>query len=63
MEAKKEQWQRLCEQIAVEQDPTRFTALVDELNKLLDEKERRLSIQREPAKAFRENPKDGSAKT
>src|SRR5690242_18212682 len=41
MQAHKEKWQWLCEQIAVEQDPTRLIALVDELNKLLDEKEER----------------------
>jgi hypothetical protein len=48
MQAQKEKWQRLCEQITVEQDPTRFTTLVDELNKLLEEKERRLDQLREP---------------
>lgn len=49
MQAHKEQWQQLCEQIAVEQDPTRFMALVDELNKLLEQKERRLDAQRRTA--------------
>jgi hypothetical protein len=48
MQAHKEQWQQLCEQIAIEQDPTRFTTLVDELNKLLEEKERRLDQLCEP---------------
>jgi len=43
MQAHKEKWQRLCELIVVEQDPTRFTTLVNELNKLLEEKERRLT--------------------
>jgi len=47
MQAHKEEWKRLCEQIAVEQDPTRFMKLVDELNRLLEEKERRLDAQRE----------------
>ena len=47
MQAHKERWKLLCEQIAVEQDPKRFTALVNELNKLLEEKERRLDQQRE----------------
>lgn len=47
MQAHKEKWQRLCEEIAIEQDPARFTNLVDELNKLLEEKERRLQQQRE----------------
>ena len=48
MQGHKEQWQWLCEQILVEQDPKRFMALVDELNKLLEEKERRLDQRREP---------------
>jgi hypothetical protein len=51
MQAQKEKWQLLCEQIAVEQDPTRFMQLVHELNKLLEEKERRLNQQREPDRA------------
>lgn len=55
MQARKEQWQPLCEQIALQQDPTRFTTLVDELNKLLEEKERRLdqrrALSRLPGKA------------
>jgi len=51
MQDHKEQWQRMCEQIAVEQDATRFAALVDELNKLLEQKERRLSSLREPRHA------------
>ena len=51
MQAHKEKWQRLCEQIAVEQDPARFSTLVDELNRLLEEKERRLDQQREPDRA------------
>lgn len=48
MQAHKERWRWLCEQIAVEQDPTRFTILVEELNKLLEEKGRRLNPHREP---------------
>ena len=54
MRAHKEHWKELCEQIAIEQDPTRFMALVDELNKLLEEKERRLNSECEP---------DGAVKT
>lgn len=48
MQAQIERWKQVCEQIAVEQDPTRFTNLVDELNRLLEEKERRLAAQGEP---------------
>jgi hypothetical protein len=51
MQAHKEKWQWLCEQIAVEQDPTRLIALVDELNKLLEEKERRLDVRSEQDRA------------
>ena len=50
MQAQKEKWQRLCEQIAVEQDPTRFMNFVNELNKLLEEKERRLDQLRKPVR-------------
>lgn len=51
MQAQQERWKQLCEQIAVEQDPAHFSALVDELNKLLEEKERRLDQLREPNRA------------
>lgn len=51
MQAHKEQWQRLCEQIVVEQDPTQLKTLVDELNKLLEEIERRPDSQCEPDRA------------
>ncbi len=51
MQDHKERWQRLCEQIAIEQDPTLFMSLVDELNKLLEEKERRLNTYREPGRS------------
>jgi hypothetical protein len=54
MQAQKEKWQRLCELIAVEQDPTRFMNLVNALNKLLEEKERRLDQQREPDRMLSE---------
>jgi len=54
MQAHKERWKLLCEQIAVEQDPKRFMALVSELNKLLEEKERRLDQQREPDRMLSE---------
>ncbi len=53
MEEQIERWKQLCEQIAVEQDPARFTSLVRELITLLDEKERRLEAQREPHRAVR----------
>ena len=52
MQAQIERWKQLCERIAVEQDSMRFMTLVDELNKLLEEKERRLDEQREQARAL-----------
>ncbi len=41
----KEQWRRLCEQAAVEQDPARLMELIHEINRLLEEKELRLKRQ------------------
>ena len=43
MQAQKERWQQLCEQVVVEQDPIRFQQLVEELNELLLAKEKRLA--------------------
>lgn len=37
-----DRWKVLCEQAAKEQDPARLIRLVKEINRLLDEKERRL---------------------
>jgi hypothetical protein len=39
---KGEQWQKLCEQAAVEQDPEKLLELSKEINRLLEEKEERL---------------------
>lgn len=41
---KKERWMELCAQAAVEQDPEKLMALVNEINKLLKEKEQRLGF-------------------
>lgn len=38
-----ERWMQLCAQAATEEDPTRLMAL-DEINDLLEQKERRLGI-------------------
>jgi hypothetical protein len=38
----KERWQELCEQAAVEQDSGKLLALVQEINRLLDEKRNQL---------------------
>jgi hypothetical protein len=39
---KREQWMRLCEEAANEQDPQKLLDLVREINRLLEEKEHRL---------------------
>ena len=38
----RERWMRLCEQAAIEQDPEKLMQLVIEINRILEEKERRL---------------------
>jgi hypothetical protein len=43
MREKTEYWMKLCQQAAVEQDPTKLLALVTEINNLLEEKEQRLA--------------------
>lgn len=42
-----ERWRKLCEQAAIEQDSQKLMELVKEINRLLDEKDRRL---KEPQK-------------
>ena len=46
----KEEWMQLCEQAVVEQDSEKLMALVTEINRMLDEKDRRLKSGK-PAKA------------
>jgi hypothetical protein len=41
---KRERWMELCAQVASEQDPKKVLELVEQINKLLEEKERRLGI-------------------
>jgi hypothetical protein len=38
----KERWFQLCEQAAVEQDPERLLKLVNEISRMLDEKNQRV---------------------
>jgi len=38
----KERWMELCKLAANEQDPKRLLSLVEEINRLLEEKEQRL---------------------
>jgi hypothetical protein len=40
----KARWMELCEQAAVEQDPQKLMELVEEINRLLLEKEKRVGI-------------------
>jgi hypothetical protein len=42
----RELWRQYCEQAAVEQDPKKLLELVKEINRLLEEKEQRLSRER-----------------
>jgi hypothetical protein len=42
----KEEWMRLCEQAAIEQDSEKLMGLVEEINRMLDEKEERLAQSR-----------------
>jgi len=44
MREQPERWMQLCAQAATEEDPTRLMALVDEINDLLEQKERHLAI-------------------
>ena len=46
METVKEQWEQLCELARVEQDPARFLKLIEEIDRLLDQKQKRLEQQR-----------------
>jgi len=41
---KRERWMQLCEHSANEQDPQKLMELVEQINQLLEEKERRLGI-------------------
>lgn len=45
-----ELWRKLCEQAVIEQDPLKLMQLVTEINRLLLEKEQRLSEQ-QPTKS------------
>ncbi len=45
----KERWMELCAQAAVEKNPDKMLELVREINRLLEEKERRLGITPPPS--------------
>jgi hypothetical protein len=44
----KERWQQLCEQTASEKDPKKLLALTAEINRLLEEKSKRLKSNSPP---------------
>jgi hypothetical protein len=46
----RERWEELCRQAAEEQDPKRLLELTAEINRLLQEKEDRLTAQRRDTK-------------
>jgi hypothetical protein len=46
-----EQWQELCRQAAIEQDPAKLMALTSEIIRLLNEKEKRMLTDRGQAHA------------
>ena len=56
MEDKTERWFHLCRQAAIEQDPDKLLALVQEINDILEYKERRLLRQREDLKTVTPHP-------
>jgi hypothetical protein len=39
----KERWMKLCELASKEQDPKKLSELVEEINRILDEKQRRIN--------------------
>jgi mevalonate kinase len=42
-----ENWQKLCEEAATEQDPERLLQLIHQIDRMLTEKEQRLKAQKE----------------
>jgi hypothetical protein len=56
----KERWQELCEQAAVEQDSGKLLALVQEINRLLEEKRNRL-LNKESGATESKTESDGDA--
>jgi hypothetical protein len=53
----KPRWEELCKQAAVEQDSKKFMELIQEINRLLEEKEQRLRNQK-ASESIRECPAD-----
>ena len=53
MQEQRERWLQLCEQAATEQDPEKLMALIAEINRLLEAKERRLRAEPTSSQAGR----------
>jgi len=49
--ARRERWLELCEKAANEQDPQKLLMLVEEINRLLEEKSKRLVTNKPPDSA------------
>jgi hypothetical protein len=45
----RDEWMKLCEQAATEQDAARLMELIEKINHILDEKEKRLKLARNGA--------------
>jgi hypothetical protein len=48
-EKNRERWQQLCERATLEQDPEKLLSLVEEINKLLPDKYRRILPTKPPS--------------
>jgi len=46
----RERWEEICQQAAAEQDPDKLVQLMEQINQLLEAKQRRLMSQRQDAK-------------
>ena len=46
----KERWKMLCEKAAVEQDPVKLRELVKEISDLLESKQKRVKVPRQPSR-------------
>ena len=47
-EQSKERWTELCEQASKEQDPAKLMSLVEEINRLLEQRDRKIKIRETP---------------
>jgi len=43
----KERWDELCKKASVEQDPAKLLDLIDEINRLMEEKQQRLDASKQ----------------